>query len=195
MDGLGNEAITVLQYLLPGFFAAWVFYGFTSFPLPPQFERVVQALIFTLIIQAIVYLEKLFLYDNGSVLATWDDNTQLLAATLTAFAMGLVFTYCANTDVFHALMRRIGISKETSYPSEWFGAFQNVTYVVLHFRDKRRLYGWPRVWPTDPGEGHFIIEEPSWLTAAGQMPLSGVSSIVVNVKDVRWVEFMSAKTV
>ncbi|SUP44184.1 Uncharacterised protein [Vibrio furnissii] len=54
MENLTNDIITLLQYLLPGFVAAWMFYSLTSYPKPSQFERVVQALIFTIFIQAIV---------------------------------------------------------------------------------------------------------------------------------------------
>ena len=55
MDSLTNDIVVILQYLLPGFLAAWIFYGFTSHPKPSQFERVVQALIFTLIIHLAVF--------------------------------------------------------------------------------------------------------------------------------------------
>ena len=58
METFAKDFVTLLQYLLPGFVAAWVFYGFTSFPKPSQFERVVQALIFTIFIQAFVFITK-----------------------------------------------------------------------------------------------------------------------------------------
>ena len=191
MDSLGNDAIAILQYLLPGFLAAWIFYGFTPYVAPSQFERIVQALIFTLFINAGVRVERLLWPDLA-----WDDSELLFAATLTAFVVGAAFSWGANSDRFHALMRAMHITKETSQPSEWFGAFQRneddgQRYIVLHFKDKRRLYGWPRIWPTQPGEGHFIIEKPSWLTAGREeQRLSNVFSIMVSVKDVRWVEFV-----
>lgn len=58
MDKVAPELIAILQYLLPGFLAAWVFYGFTSFPKPSEFERVIQALIFTFIVQFVVAIEE-----------------------------------------------------------------------------------------------------------------------------------------
>jgi len=36
-----KDFIILVTYLLPGFLAAWVFYGLTSPPKPSQFERVV----------------------------------------------------------------------------------------------------------------------------------------------------------
>lgn len=46
MDSLFNNATTLLTFLLPGFLSAWVFYGLTSHPKPPQFERTAEALVF-----------------------------------------------------------------------------------------------------------------------------------------------------
>jgi hypothetical protein len=191
MDSVAKETIDLLQYLLPGFLAAWIYYGFTSHPKPDQFERVVQALIFTLIVQAFVYVEKAAL----NVVKLWTTELEVVCATLTAILLGAAFAYFANFDGFHRVARRIGITRETSYPSEWFGAFlKNVTYVVLHLKDGRRIYGWPNEWPSEPSRGHFILVQPSWLTEnAGnttEQPITGVESVLVNVEDVKWVEFM-----
>lgn len=105
--------------------------------------------------------------------------------------MGLVFSYFANNDKLHKLLRYININHEGSFPSEWFKAFLNVTYVVLHFNDERRLYGWPIEWPSVPTEGHFLIAYPSWLLDNGEEKrIVGVRNILVNSKDVKWVEFL-----
>lgn len=52
MDDLVKEIIPLLQYLIPGFLAAWIFYSLTAFKKPDTFGQIVQALIFTLVIQA-----------------------------------------------------------------------------------------------------------------------------------------------
>ena len=54
MDLPSSEIVKVIYALLPGFLTAWVFYGLTAHPRQGTFERVVQALIFTGIVQAIV---------------------------------------------------------------------------------------------------------------------------------------------
>lgn len=183
-----------LEYLLPGFLSAWVFYSFTSFPKPSQFERVVQALIFTVIIQGIVFLEKtlLFLVGRYWQIGVWGNNTHLVFATASAVILGLAFSYFANTDKFHKIVRRVGITKQRSFPSEWYGVFsEQATYIVLHFKDERRLYGWVREWPSQPTSGHFVVEEPSWLLNGSEITLDGVKSVLVNVTDVMWVEFMN----
>ncbi len=49
-----DNFLAVVAFLLPGFITAWIFYGLTSHPKPSQFERTIQALIFTFIIQIFV---------------------------------------------------------------------------------------------------------------------------------------------
>lgn len=193
MENISNNIVGVLQYLLPGFLCAWVFYGLTSYPRPSQFERVIQALIFTLIIQAGVHVEK-FLILNFSLFGNfsyWNDNSNIICSTLNAIVLGTIFSYFANNDKFHKVIRKIGITRETSFPSEWFGTFlNNVTYTVLHLKDERRIYGWPVEWPSVPDHGHFLLVQASWLQDDNEIPIEGVESVLIDVNDVRWVEFM-----
>lgn len=194
METISKDLISLFQFLLPGFISAWVFYAFTSYPKPSQFERVVQALIFTVIIQAMIYVIKAPLVWIGRYhpLGAWNEASHLIWSICCAIAFGFTFSYFANNDKFHALVRKLGITKETSYASEWFGAFlKNVTYVVLHLEDERRLYGWPIEWPSEPGNGHFLITEASWLDKYGnEIPITGVENVLVDAKQVKWVEFM-----
>lgn len=177
---------------MPGFLAAWVFYGFTSFVKPSQFERVVQALIFTLIVQVGVYFYKalVFCISKYWAFGSWSADVELVVSVVIATILGFVFAYFANNDKFHFVIRKIGISKETSYPSEWYGEFSNkVTYVVLHLDGERRLYGWPKEWPSNPETGHFSIQQASWIVD-DEVPLIGVDTILIPAKSVQMVEFM-----
>lgn len=178
MERVAPGVVDLLQFLLPGFLAAWVFYAFTSYRKPSEFERVIQALIFTLLIKTVTTVVRLTFLTAGkrATFGTWNEESDLLAATITAFLLGALFSYLANTDRFHHIMRSVGITRETSFPSEWFGAFRNnVTYIVLHLKDERRIYGWPIEWPSSPDIGHFVLVQASWLEGNQTMPMSGVS--------------------
>jgi hypothetical protein len=194
MSDLQTEAIKLLTYLLPGFTAAWLFYGLTSHPKPSQFERVVQALILTFVIQVILQPVKwlLLLVGGGIPLAPWGQGAELFTSLMLALLLGGFIAYFTNKDSFHKLLRRSGFTSRTSHPSEWFCAFtEHVTYVILHLRDGRRLYGWPKEWPIDPQQGQFYIQVPSWIDDdANAIDLPQLDGILVQVKDVEWVEFM-----
>ncbi len=195
MAGFTQDFVSLLEYLLPGFLCAWVFYGLTSHPKPSQFERIVQALIFTLIIQSVVYIvQQLALWmGHRWQMGVWTQNIELVCSVIVALILGGVFAYGVNSDKFHRFARYIGITRETGHPSEWFAAFLRITYVVLHLKDGRRLYGWPKEWPSQAEQGHFLLEEASWIVddnESREQPLVGVNSILISAEDVRWVEFM-----
>ena len=74
MESLSTELFNILKYLLPGFLTAWIFYAFTSYPKPSQFERVVQALIFTIFVQGLTFVIKfafLFIGEKWHSFGTW----------------------------------------------------------------------------------------------------------------------------
>jgi len=195
METFAEDFVTLLQYLLPGFVAAWLFYSFTSYPKPSQFERVVQALIFTLFVQVLVFLIKSILVLAGNILPLfpWNSQADLVWSILCAIFLGGIFSYFANNDKIHKKLREIGFTRESSYASEWFGAFiKNVTYVVLHLDDDRRLYGWPIEWPTDPNKGHFVLADASWLLENDEpeIYLEGVENIMIDARHVKMVEFL-----
>lgn len=194
MEWITSEVINVLTFLLPGFVSAWIFYGLTSNPKPTEFERVVQALIFTVFIQGIVVALGYLLCMVGNrffCLGVWDKTSSLVWSIVFAIGIGLIFSIFANNDKFHTLLRKIKITRETSFSSEWFGAFsESPTYVVLHLSGERRLYGWPKEWPSDPQKGHFSIAQAEWLDDEKRIPLTGVRNILIPASEVGFVEFM-----
>lgn len=194
MGNLTSDLISLLHYLLPGFLAAWIFYSFTSFKKPTEFERIIQALIFTIIIQSISHLTKklLLFIGNFASIGAWDNDVAIIISLIIATALGFTFTFYSNNDKFHTLIRKANISKETSYPSEWYGEFSTkITYVVLHLKDGRRIYGWPKEWPSTPNIGHFSLLEAAWLDNENkETVLHTVDSILINSENVEMVEFM-----
>ena len=195
MLDLAADSITLFSYLLPGFLAAWVLYGLTSDPKPSQFERVVQALIFTFAVHTLLPFSReliLFLGKNVCELRPWDDAAVNLTKIALALSLGFLLAWYTNTDGIHKRLRDIGITTRTSYPSEWFGVFSNVvTFVVLHFNDGRRLYGWPKEWPNESDKGHFFIMQACWIGENGeQIELEEVHGLLIPANEVKWVEFV-----
>lgn len=196
METIDTELIVLLKFLLPGFVAAWVFYALSSYPKQSQFERIVQALIFTILVEGISYIFKCLLLKIGESfsLGAWQYNSDFILSLLCAIGFGLVISFFSNNDKFHAVLRKLNITRETSYASEWFGTFSsNITYVVLHLTDGRRIYGWPIEWPTEPEKGHFVLAQACWLDANNsEIALDGVESILIRGSDVYMVEFMKS---
>ena len=192
MDWASNEVIEVLRYLIPGLIVSWVFHGLTFHAKPSPFERVVQALIFTFLIQAIMVPWKSLLFFLGEKFCTvgyWSDEVALVHSALWALAVGLLVSYLTNNDKLHALLRYFRITQRTSYPSEWFSAFcESNNYVVLHLSGERRLYGWPAEWPNSPKGGHFVVSHAEWLNNGTR--LDEAERLIVPAAEVEMVELV-----
>jgi hypothetical protein len=194
---ISKDAVALLAFLLPGFAAAWFFYGLTSHPKPSQFERVIEALIFTFVVQALLVALKWVLQalDGWIVIGRWGRDVELMWSLILAVFLGVCLAYLTNNDSFHKWLRSRGLTSRTSHPSEWYCVLsQTVTYVVLHLQDGRRLYGWPKEWPIAPDKGEFYIQEPMWIGENDvALDMTELEGILVQVKDVRWVEFCRDK--
>jgi hypothetical protein len=213
MSELSPELIKVILQLLPGFLVGWIVYTFTAHPKPSAFERVVEALVYTMLVRGAlvgVHAASTRLGPGVGLTVSWTESSDLVASIITAGAIGLAFSWCMNHDALsvlrpgrdedaglvrsclHWCLGRLRITEKTLYPSEWWCAFSTSNrWVVLHLAGERRLYGWPRVYADQPNEGHLIISEPAWLLDDGTVAkLHVVKSVLVRAADVEWVEFL-----
>ena len=195
MNWASSEVVTILTFLLPGFVATAIFHSLTAHPKLNEFDRIIQALIFTTVVQAIVKGVPL-VGSLAGVAPLWTGESEIVVAVLVAVAVAVVAVYASNHDTLLRFLRWIGLTRETSYPSEWYSAFARNPdcYVVLHLKGERRLYGWPEEWPSRPDQGHFRIAEAEWLTEGERVPLTGVSVILVPGEEVEMVEFLEMET-
>lgn len=191
---IARDLPALVFMLLPGFIAAGVFYTLTSHPKTSEFERLIQALIFTTILKFFTILVRVMLLFIGRwfLLDTWTADSELAWSVVLAVPLGLVFVWFANKDGFHRLARKWGLSARTSFPSEWYGTFvREKRWLILHLVDGRRLYGWPREWPDQPDKGHFVLDEPEWLLDNNERaPMHRVQRFMISASDVKMVEFL-----
>ena len=190
MSWASSEIVGVLVFLLPGFVAAAVFHSLTSHSKPGAFDLVIQALIFTAAGQAITSaIVLVFWPEIGNV--SWAENCEFILSLVVSILLAGLAAYVLNNDVVHRVLRPIRITRETSYPSEWYSTFaRHECYVVLHMKGQRRLYGWPEEWPGRPDEGHFRITEAEWLEGDRRIPAEGVAAILIPAGEVEMVEFV-----
>ena len=100
MDGVSKEIIGIIYQLLPGFIVAWIVYGLTSYLKPSSFERIVQALIFTVLVRALLIISKISIFAVGRKysLGVWNSDIEFVWSTAIAISSGLFITWCVNND-------------------------------------------------------------------------------------------------
>jgi len=117
-----------------------------------------------------------------------------------AATVGPVFAWCANNDIIHKFLRNSkwfsGVTGRTSFPSEWFSAFnEDKRWVLLHLNDGRRLFGWPYEWPDHCDSGHFVLMKPEWVLDDNQRaPLYNVERMLIAADDVRFVDILKTES-
>jgi hypothetical protein len=194
MEIPSSDILKLLFALLPGFVVAFLFYGLTAHLRPSQFERTIQALIFTGVVQifVLVFRELMFLFGLICRLGDWTDNVPLVTSFAFAIFLGLLLSAAANNNWLYPLLQRWNITQRSSYPSEWFSALsENQRYVTLHLTDGRRIFGWPYEWPNQCDSGHFVLMEASWLTDENEtISLPNVHMTLIPAKDVEIVELL-----
>lgn len=166
MPEISKDIILLIQYLAPGFLSAWIFYGLTSHVRPSSFERVAQAVIYSLFIKIssdVLQYVALFIGKKWSI-GPWLEPANLAMSVIIATVLGFLLALTSNSDWFHSRLRKLGLSSRSAHPSEWFAVLKaNPAYMVFHFKDERRLVGYPLVWPGDHEKGHFFIINYQWL--------------------------------
>lgn len=200
MGQFSSDIIRLLQALLPGFLTAWIYYALTPHRKPSEFERVIQALVLTSIIQALVLPVRVLLTyigDNSNIdLGTWTEESHFLWSMVFAFGLGLIMSWCVTQDWLHTRLRSLGLTTKTAHPSEWYSAFlESKTDIILDMKSGRRLRGWPVEFPDHPDQGQFRLSHASWLLPDGtEVDLGAAECVVVQATDVELVEFIRCPT-
>lgn len=198
MEYVTSELINLFNFLLPGFITSFLFYSLTSFPKKSEFELVIMALIYTVILNSIVDglgWALIAIGSNTFTIAEWTSTVKVLWSVFFALLFGLLLPFFYNNDILHKILRKFKITNQTSYPTEWYGTFSETRlYIVLHLADGRRLMGWPLEWPSSPKNGHFVLENAAWLDEIDgktqEIELSNVEKIMLDVSSVIMIEFI-----
>ena len=194
MAWVSSEVVSTIYYLMPGFLAAWVFYTLTAHRKTSPFKRVVEALIFTVVVQAVTVVVRWVLLFLGPIvhIGSWTEESTLVWSVLLALVIGLLVAWLANGDHLHARLRKWSITARTSFPSQWYSVFiREKRWVILHLDGGRRLLGWPEEWPDHSDTGHFVVDQPEWLLDDGRRaPLHRVERMLVPASEVELVEFL-----
>lgn len=200
MNIISSEILSLLNLLLPGFITSFLLYSLTSFPKKSEFESIIIALIMTFIINVFISIIRSILLFLGQYISfgIWNTECEAFFSLLFAVFFGLFFSYMLNNDSFHKYLRDKGITKQTSYPTEWYGVFsENITFLTLHLKDGRRIMGWPEEWPSSPTNGHFVLQCADWLLEEEgktiALPIDNVSKILIDANNVEMVEFSKPK--
>ncbi len=178
------QALQILIFLIPGFIASAVLNALVVRKDKNEFGRIVEALVFTLIIFTIY---SLFSDKSPVALSTVGDNMTysydshaFLYLVAISVILPVVMSFLVTHDLHMRLSRKLHISKKTARTSVWVDVFYDLdNYVIVNFKDGRRIYGWPTYFSTDPDQQYVFLSNAAWIEETEFKPLEGAEGILI----------------
>jgi hypothetical protein len=161
------EALNILLFLIPGFISAGILNIIVVRKEKNDFSKVVEALIFSLVIYtiyALVFKETPVLFRDKldkAIIFNWKS-----LAFLSIFSVLFPMVVGANitNDMLMKVARFLRITKNTSRSSVWLDVFYDMKrHVIINFENGRRIYGWPMYYSREPDKPYVFLYKPAWV--------------------------------
>jgi hypothetical protein len=204
MPDLRFEAITVLVILLPGFFAARIEQRLTVNPEQKEFDKTVEALIYSFFIYLVftaitrsfpvsVTINQEGKATNYSVAAS---PLRLGLLALIAVVLPTLVSFASNNDLFGRFFRSIRATRRTWRSSVWSDVFHAYTGVVqVELVDGRSVMGWLKYYSDRPEEASVFLEHASWVSAEGHpTAIDGSGILLTAASGIRSIMFLHSGT-
>jgi hypothetical protein len=171
-----EAAIRLFLILIPGLAAAYLVQAPTVRAKQTDFEKVVEALLFSFLI----YITYSLFHPGRPLLLMWDaakgnslqfrsiDLLWLLAITL-IYALGLILFVNKDGTTF---LRKIGLTERTSRSSIWNDVFQfdrESQIVQVELADGRSLQGIVRFYSDTAEESSVFLSNARWIGDEGEI--------------------------
>jgi hypothetical protein len=183
-----QEALSLLIFLLPGFLSMAIIDMLTPGRKRDNLQRIINALIFSLLIYAIYFL----IFDNYPITPIKKNiqpdkdilinlpRLNLGILIVISLAIPLIMGYLIRKDLHMKFLRWLKVTDRTSRSNVWFDVFTDKkSYVIVNFQDGRRLFGWPEYFSDDPRDQTIFLCHASWIKEDGQTVVLDNKGILV----------------
>lgn len=193
------EFLNVLIFLFPGLISIIIFNSIVTVKERKIIRVIIDAFIFSFTIYIFSYIfnssSPISLHEttiNNETISSISFNKTSLYLILTlSVILPLILGILINNNLFSKLFRVLKISTKTSMISTWLDVFGDQrTYVIVNFKDGKRLYGWPMYYSSNYKEGHLYIQNPSWIENDKYIDLQ-IHGILILSEDIESIYFLN----
>ncbi len=200
MENLNLEVLQILIFLLPGFIAASLLDAFIPRKKKELFEKIIEALIFSMVIYILfslfggtspIFLKvmsqgdvRIYSIEYNRIAFWWLFGLSIFLPAL----LGLLFTF----DLLMKLARFFRLTRRTGRNSVWLEAFSDTnTHIIINFKDGRRIYGWPMHYADDPEKPYLFLYRPLWINEKNEFIESDLRGMLITPEDpIEFIEFL-----
>jgi hypothetical protein len=197
------SGIHLLLVLLPGFLAAWIVSSLTIGQTRSEFDKVIEALVYSFIVYAICVvifgftdLGAFLAQDNFSDSLIQQAKWPILTSLILSVALGLALSWSITNDKITNGLRALGITARSSRASVWSDVFHTVDgYVLIEFDDGRRLMGWPQHFSDTPEDGSLFLTRAAWIEEDNaRVEIEGPGILVTKNLPIQTIMFLNGIT-
>jgi hypothetical protein len=177
-----TDALFLFFYLLPGFLGSLVYDFLVEGRKRGNFERVIAALVLTLVSWVIlnevfkVPLLPLKVDDKTTPTAVVNAfvGRNLLYESLLAIAVAVLVAVLNNARIAYWVLNRLRITTKASSVDVWADTFDRYRgfWIGLRFADGRLLIGWPRFYSQFGDARELFLAEARWMVPDGSGTLT-----------------------
>lgn len=173
MKDISLEVLAVLVILLPGFVAARLVQSLVDRSKQSDFDKVIEALVYSFVIYAFYSLwgSGLPIEWSMSKDPTGTDrylvylhSREMLGIGGISVVLAVVIAAVENHDLSGRLFRLLHITRHTARPSIWSDTFHEYQgFVQVELKDGRHVVGWVLRYSGDPEQASLFLSRAHWL--------------------------------
>lgn len=162
------QTIQILIFLIPGFISAKILNSLIVTKEKKEFEKIVEALIFSMIIYTIYSFisgkSPISLNQIEESITYSFDSMSFLWLGLFSISIPMVCGFFVTNDWHMKFARKILITRNTARSYVWFDVFYDMKKsIIINFENGRRIYGWPKYYSNNPDKPYIFLCQPAWI--------------------------------
>jgi hypothetical protein len=196
------ETLNLLLLLFPGLLSSRIIQVVRRSKSHDNIDMLFDVLIYSfltyVIVEALYKWQPIFSVKKGvDDTFTYVASSDLCSISLT-LVVSVILPLCAGTIIHHDIhmkvLRFFKVTNRTSRETAWDDVFTSeYRYITAHFKNGKRLTGWPMYYSNTPDEGYVYIYNAAWVNDDNKYVESCSHGILINKEDVEYIEFMLHK--
>ncbi|MFH1859834.1 MAG: DUF6338 family protein [bacterium] len=189
------QSLQILIFLIPGFIAATIFNVLVVRKERKEFEKIIEALIFSMLIYTIyslvsgsspVALNQI----KGTITYSYNSNS-FLCLGLLSIGIPVILSFLITNDWHMKLARGLRVSRKTARSSVWFDVFCDIRKpIIINFENGRRIYGWPKYYSDEPETPYIFLLKPAWIQEGKYVDLNVKGILITPEQKIESIEFL-----
>lgn len=193
------ETLNLLLLLFPGLLSSRIIQVVRRRQSHDHIEMLFDVLIYSfltyVVVEALYKWQPIFSVKKGSddtfTYVASSDFCSIALTLVVSIILPLIAGIVIHHDLHMKILRFFRVTNRTSRETAWDDVFTDLDrHITVHFKNGKRLAGWPLYYSNNPDEGFVYVNEAAWIDDENEYIETYSHGILINKEDVDFIEFM-----